>query len=687
MLAAAIGRAANPSLGGSTLVSSGTAQAARFSGVGRMGGCTAFLIRPAAAPANAPAHVVTAGHCIDLDSNNVILDRADTRTLVFRYLHDNGTPDRVSARARRIVYSTMKRIDVAVLELETSLDRLGAERISAYELSSDEIAAGEAVEWAGVPRNGIPADEMFLRTSGCTVSGRPDVIEWRWTWWEMLRNDCSDIRGGASGSPLFATATGRVIGVLTTGNAGAIEQSGEFRCWRDNPCEVVPGGFEYVPDTSYATPVTALARCFDASGAFSLSAAGCGLDPGRQPRVLEPNIAVRPGARWNAAISSTEARQFRYKVVREGDGDCRSEAGYGALLPIEAGTRITEALPAEQGRYHLCVVGEGAPVKFATLVHLRLDATPPPMPPEFVLRARGDGGFAFETRTRVPELAGMRVKLDVAASDMCAVNDGYRDIYPVPLAIGPEVQRLCLIAYDLAGNAQEPVSVDLRGPSIFPAGVVNAAGQHAGAIAPGAWMSIFGVNLTASGELPGVMLLDSAGARVADTARVCVRGTDQRAGARGRRRRPGNDHDRVGQPHDARRGTRRGISAGAVHTQRRTVWRRGSVCHHGGRDERTCLRLRRKRPVLTSRGVRDGRTGVRRRRAEATAGGVSQRRGVRTRGARSFGFGCGGRADCTRPRARHRAAARHPAGANCRVRTCLGSSVCMVALKAPAVRA
>jgi uncharacterized protein (TIGR03437 family) len=49
----------------------------------------------------------------------------------------------------------------------------------------------------------------------------------------------------------------------------------------------------------------------------------------------------------------------------------------------------------------------------------------------------------------------------------------------------------------------------LRTISVFPAGVVGAAGQTSGVISAGAWVSIFGLNLTADGGPPAVMLTDA----------------------------------------------------------------------------------------------------------------------------------------------------------------------------------
>jgi hypothetical protein len=91
-------------VGASLLVRSNSPEAARFSGVGRFGGCTAFLIRPFGATAASPAYAVTAGHCNDLSANSVILDAADTsnRSVVFEYLIDKPDSERPRARVKRI---------------------------------------------------------------------------------------------------------------------------------------------------------------------------------------------------------------------------------------------------------------------------------------------------------------------------------------------------------------------------------------------------------------------------------------------------------------------------------------------------------------------------------------------------------------------------------------------------------
>lgn len=161
--------------GESRPVSSGTAQARRFSAVARFGGCAALLIRPAGAPPRAPAHVLTAGHCIDLGANDVIVDRAGTRrTAVFRYLHDVTAADRLTVTSRRVACSTMKRLDLAAVEPDATLDDPAAAGIEPMELDAGAAAPGEQVEGAGIPSVGIPRDEIFLRASPCAAQGVAD---------------------------------------------------------------------------------------------------------------------------------------------------------------------------------------------------------------------------------------------------------------------------------------------------------------------------------------------------------------------------------------------------------------------------------------------------------------------------------------------------------------------------------
>lgn len=505
---------AQPPAGSSRLVRQGSAEAARFAAAGKLGGCTGTIVRSEDATPASPAYLLTAGHCIDLSANLVITDRTDTRTLELQYHIDTPASERRRVSAKRIIYSTMKGLDIALLELDAAPGDLPAAAV----LSTERAFEGEAAEWAGVPVVAIPAGEQFLRTSPCTIGPAVEVLEWRWFWRGLLRNDCSDVHGGASGSPVFSTRTGRVVAVISTTTVGFLVRSPEFACWRDNPCEATG----YRRDTSYAVPVGPLASCFR-QGVFDLSLPRCELDPGRQANVLENRLAVQPGERWNAAVTSDTFGFYRYKAYREGEGDCRVDTGYGAPLPLAGAARITDAISDREGRYYLCVLAGSSPVvdatwqpaRFATINHLRVDATKPTRPPELMFF-----GNSFVPLFQPPDIASMPLKFDMGESDTCNDPQGYRDVYPSPVAIPAGATRLCLIASDLAGNRSEPYIVDLRGPTFLPNSIVSSAAQMSGVAAPGDWVSAFGMRLGTQGK---VWVADSAGRKL-DTHAVFLNG-------------------------------------------------------------------------------------------------------------------------------------------------------------------
>lgn len=480
----------------------GSAEARRFSGVGRISNCTVFLIKPPGASASAPAYVMTAGHCIDLGANDVILDRADTaRTVQFGLLRNAAAPP-LQIRSRRVVYSTMKEFDLALIELDSTLGAMESSGVVPFVLGRTLPSTVALVEWAGVPTGNVPVEERVLRTGPCEVSGTADVLEWRWFWRGQIRHDCSDISSGASGSPLIARATGVVTGVIGTTNVGNSEPDSDDLCGRNDPCELRGASGAWVRGSSYATPVAPAAPCFDAAGVFQLTAAGCGLDPGTQARVLEQRLSVRPGGSWNTTVTSDSLRYFRHKVFLQGAGDCRNEAGYSQPEPLPG--RLSSPLPSQEGRYFACITAGVSPTpdatwqppRFASVVQLRVDGTPPSGPVRFDL-FQSDRGFSFVPGASLS--TGIIVKPDEADSSTCADLSTYRRIYPVPWFIPrASAKRLCLVLEDGAGNTSAPAEIDLIDPAIFPVGVLASAGYVHGRAAPGSWISVFGLNLTAA---------------------------------------------------------------------------------------------------------------------------------------------------------------------------------------------
>ncbi|MBL8232308.1 MAG: trypsin-like peptidase domain-containing protein [Bryobacterales bacterium] len=501
--------AATPPWGATVLVEPGSAEAVRFSAVGRISNCTVFLIKPQGAQAASPAYVMTSGHCIDLGANDVIVDRADTsRTVQFGLLNKAAVAP-LQVRSRRIVYSTMRGIDLAILELDSTLGALETAGIVPLVLARSVPQPATAVEWAGIPTGNVPIEERVLRTGLCETSGMADVLEWRWFWRGQIRIDCSDISGGASGSPLIVRATGMVTGIIGTTNVGNLEPGSDELCGRNDPCELRGAASTWVRNSSYATPAFPAAACFDA-GVFQLTAMGCGLAPATAVRVLEQRLSVRPGASWNTTITSDSMRFFRYKVFPQGSGDCAEESGYSQPEPVPG--RLSGLLPAPEGRYFACITAGVSPTpdstwespRFANLVHLRVDATPPAGPPRFNL-SQSENGFSFVPGASLS--TSLLPKADEAESSTCADLSTYRRLYPVPWFIPKgAVKRLCLVMEDAAGNTSPPVEIDLIEPAIFPMGVLTSAGYVHGRAVPGSWISVFGLNLAGAGQSAQVLL-------------------------------------------------------------------------------------------------------------------------------------------------------------------------------------
>lgn len=511
-------------MGASELLENASGENRRWSGVGRFqngASCTVFLIRPAGASESSPAYVLSNGHCISTASaNEVIRDRALAAgsRVTFRYFRDTVS-QQLPVRAVRVLHSTMKGFDLAVVELESTLAQLTAAGIEPLELSQDEPAVDEPVWSVGVPVVNIPQDEQFVRRSDCTLGPPADLIEFIWHFRASYSNDCSDIYGGSSGSPVVSRRSGRVVAVMNTTTVGAAIDTGDFRCFNGQPCEVVPGGFRYRRDTSYAVPVTGLTRCFGTTGVFDLAREGCPLDPGVQLTLSSPARAGKPGARWNATLSgSGELLYYRYKVAAEGLDDCRNDRGYGPPIALADSNRITDPLPEEPRRYYLCVLAGRTPqadntwqpARFATMVHFRVDNSPPTIPISYLF-VDLDDSYQTQPLFVLPEFSNFRYKLAESAADTCDLPGNYQTYRRVPIRIPKNgaAYRVCYIGGDEAENETAPLELLLQGPRIFPPGVRNAASLRSGPIAPGSLATVFGVNL----DLADLALIDAAGRR------------------------------------------------------------------------------------------------------------------------------------------------------------------------------
>lgn len=246
--------------------------------------CTGTIIRTGDSR-DAPAYLLTAGHCADRElpgSEAIRVDKPARAGMTFtpNYFADIGDREK-PIPVRKVAYATMKGLDIAVLELGATVGELMDRRIKPIPVSAEVASAGEAVENVGIPVTGVLPKLRYLHRSACAIGTQVNLVEGVYHWEGVLRNHCSSV-GGLSGSPLIATTTGQIVAVQGT----MVEEGapGEPACALNYPCEVTPEG-ERITNRAenYSHTAAAVPTCFDAEGYFRLDLPGCALEKPAQP--------------------------------------------------------------------------------------------------------------------------------------------------------------------------------------------------------------------------------------------------------------------------------------------------------------------------------------------------------------------------------------------------------------------
>ena len=454
-----------------------------YSGIVRYIGraqCTGVFVTTVPAgedPGDAPAYVLTNGHCPEFPgSNDVIVNRPapSSHRVVFNYFADTTTRH-FPVPVVRIAYATMKGQDVAVLELAARYDDIVRSGFEPWPVTLTLPASDEPVVVVGAPLTGA-ADTSFLRLAACQLESRAQVLlEYIWHWFDYFRNRCSDISGGSSGSPVISRLTGRLLGLVNTTTIGAVEHS---ECFINHPCEAVPGDVASRANTSYMTPLVRVDRCFDEGGRFDVARQGCPLDSGLQVDVTpaflgaqnprrEAGLVAAPRRRWNVAVSG-RFDHFRYKVVDVASGDCRDLRGYGMSRRVSDQPLIDDPLPQAEGHHFLCVIG-GAGTRWGdrwqsidhpTIVTVRIDTIPPRIPARITVR-EGNLSWFVEFGTIEPEISGYVYKFGRPGETRCDDPADYRAAL-IPFISLSKANRpyvFCAIPHDSALNPGQTFEV------------------------------------------------------------------------------------------------------------------------------------------------------------------------------------------------------------------------------------
>jgi len=504
-----------------------------FGAVGRLQAtltCTGALIDPSGAGASsAQAWLLTAGHCISLDPYGVIRNQPSTARVQFNYFVD--TPGSVvTIQARRTGWSTMKGVDLGLIELDATIGDFVAKGIRPLRLAAAPPAAGQSVFWTGVSGSPIPFELQFMRLGRCTLGPRVQLIEGSWIWKDDLSNDCPDLYAGASGSPLFDADSNEIIGVIGTTTILNFEHGPDYDCQVNRPCILRESDPVVETNTSYASPVQGIAQCFDQANVLDPQRPGCTLDPGFQLTIQSGANEVRPivdgkAATWDAALSGTP-RYYSYKHFAIGNGDCGSPSGYSGPSLVASAPVIRDPIGAQDGYYFLCVIAGDTPSidsfwqqpAYASVRFKRLDSQPPVVQVDYEIEPLNDA-YRLLNQTGGEGTSGLGAALSKRgppSSTDCSDPQGYG----LQISIPPVVRtsdfptRICWKISDKAGNFAAPAQFDFGPPVLLPNAMRNGASLVRGTVARGSVFRVDTFNLTNVSEFSTTPVLTLGGVRM-----------------------------------------------------------------------------------------------------------------------------------------------------------------------------
>jgi hypothetical protein len=482
--------------------------------------CSGVLIGKDASP-DSPAYLLTAGHCLmDLDdirsSQRIFRDalpRSDRNTIHFT---------QGDFRIGHVLYATMKGVDLAIAEITdedtaatifrlTERQELEAEdaRVPrALTLRQMKERGIEPLPWANkLPEFGeeiriISAalddenDRDILREHRCRHEGLAEVIESIWHWHRVARNNCDDIRPGASGAPVL-NKNAALFAIVNTSSRNALSQD----CYLGQPCELTEKGFQVAASRNYGTTVLDLPLCFNSRGIFAPEEARCSLERRGQATVLSQiPTPLNPGTRkeaereWGVTLQPVDAssRSFHYKTVRLPTESCQHKNGYSERFPWSDPRLRKISVPLAAGLYALCIVSEkeyeSQDLRHAAMIILNVDSQAPQLKPRLVTQPGSQEPLmavrkscrnlppraTFEQRQRCAvAVLSLEVQpyeivdfyhglLESKAQDCRAVKKESRGAQ-LSIPVHQLPASLCVWAVDGAGNrAQEPVILPIR---------------------------------------------------------------------------------------------------------------------------------------------------------------------------------------------------------------------------------
>ncbi|KPW53121.1 Trypsin domain protein [Pseudomonas syringae pv. antirrhini] len=449
-----------------------------WNGIGRIkskGGssCTATLIdtrSPDSTP-DAPAYVVTSGHCISRQNGVIITDREVEGSIQFNFFTDSTAR---SYPLKRINWSSMQGVDLAVVELQPTLKSLIDDGIQPLALASEMPEQDREILWVGAPLN---KDTGHLRMAACVHKTSEVIMEQPWVWRHTVRNQCRDVDTGASGSPLLTRDNNEVYAVLNLTNQASSDNATE------NFSDEIPGFPPMVADSNYGNPVTLLNKCF-VDGTLSTDPAICDLFPtfsvdfetlGRQPAQLARVQLDAEGRNvypfWDLRFL-IDTPLYRYKKV-DSAMQCEDPVGYSHTISSQDAA-IDDPVDRQIGINWLCMIGVSSAEHLPTVGLMRnaltlaieLQAAGPTPEPQVKIGKNRFGALSVSWSYEHRLIDHYTVKMGPPDTTDCSEPEGFKtQLRDLTLRAKSLPLKICTYAHDINGQ-----------PSALREDIVPAAG-------------------------------------------------------------------------------------------------------------------------------------------------------------------------------------------------------------------